>query len=78
MSKPYRARIKKSEKKDYHLDALSQTYDNPSKAIDVMMQTKLQEIVSTNQHVTESLLKVVILCGKQGLVIEMTGSIGLS
>ena len=81
VSKPFRAWIKMSEKagvhskKDYHLDALSQMvefvtrYENPSKAIDVMMQTKLQEIVSNNQHVIESLLKVVILCGKQGLAL---------
>ena len=34
-----------------------------------MMQTKLQETLNS-QHVIESLLKIVILCGKQGLALR--------
>lgn len=60
-------------RKDYHLAALSKMkeflirYENPSKAVDVMLHTKLQE---HNQHVIDSLPKVVILCGKQGLALR--------
>ena len=63
-------------RKDYHLAALSKMeefiirYEHPSKAVDVTLQTKLQETMDHNQHVIESLLKVVILCGKQGLALR--------
>ena len=82
VTKPFRAWIKMSEKvgihakKDYHLAALSKMdefigrYENQSKAIDVMLHTKLMERLEHNQHVIESLLKVVILCGKQGLALR--------
>ena len=81
VTKPFRAWTKMSEKvgiharKDYHLAALSRMeeflnrYENPSKAVDVMLCTKLQETMDRNQSVIESLLKVV-LCGKQGLALR--------
>ena len=74
VTKPFRAWIRMSEKagiharKDYHLVALSKMeeflsrHENPSKAVDVLLHTKLQETMEQNQHVIESLLKVVIFC----------------
>ena len=56
-------------RKDYHLVALSKMeefliwHENPAKTVDVMLHSKLQETMKHNQHVIESLLKVVILCG---------------
>ena len=82
VTKPFRAWTKLSErvgthaKKDFHLVALSNMeeflvcYEDPSKAVDVLLHTKLQETMANNQHVIESLFRVVILCGKQGLAFK--------
>ena len=45
-------------------------YKTPSMAIDAQMQTATQKQMEENQKVIESLFKVIILCGKQGLALR--------
>ena len=45
-------------------------YENPTQAVDVMLQSRMQQIMERNQHVIETLLKIVLLCGKQGLAFH--------
>ena len=58
---------------EYHLAAVAKMkdfinrYENPTQAVDVTLQSRMQQIMERNQHVIESLLKIVLLCGKQGL-----------
>lgn len=58
-------------KRPYHRDAMVAMaefiarYKNPSLAIDVAMNSRLSQTMEANIKVVESLLKVVILCGKQ-------------
>ncbi len=42
-------------------------YESPSQAIDAVLNSQLRQTMETNQKVVESLLRIVILCGKQGL-----------
>lgn len=63
-------------KRPYHRDAMVAMaefiarYKNPSLAIDVAMNSRLSQTMEANIKVVESLLKVVILCGKQGLALR--------
>lgn len=63
-------------KREYHLVSVSKMsdfincYKNPSRAIDVQMQTATQKRMEENQKVIGSLFKVVLLCGKQGLALR--------
>ena len=60
----------------YHLRAMTKMkefidrYENPSQAVDVMMQSQLQQTMARNQLVIESLLRIVLFCGKQGLAFR--------
>lgn len=45
-------------------------YENPNQAISVIMDSELQRVMETNQKVLESLIKIVLLCGKQGLALR--------
>ncbi len=74
-------------KMDYHLVSLTKMaellarFQNPSEAINVMFDKEAQKGMEDNQKVIESLLKMVMLCGKQGLLsvaIEMTILFGQS
>ena len=62
--------------KNYHLSSMARMteflarYENPSQSISVIMDTELQRLMETNQKVLESLIKLVLLCGKQGLALR--------
>ena len=58
---------------EYHLRAMVKfidRYESPSQAVDVMMQSQLQQMMARNQLVIESLLRIVLFCGKQGLAFR--------
>ena len=81
-SKPFNAWIKMSEKaawhakKDYHLTAMTRMkefltqYENPSQVIHTLLDSKAKRMMESNQKVIESLLKIVLLCGMQGLTLR--------
>ena len=58
---------------DYHLTAMAKmseflaTYNNPSEAIDMRLDSQAQKQLEVNKQVIESLFKVVMLMGKQRL-----------
>ena len=60
---------------DYHLTAVAamagflRCYETPAQAIDVVMNSQFSQIIERNEKVIESLLKIIILCGKQGLTL---------
>ena len=82
VNKPFKSWIKMSQKANghaklhYHLAAMSQMseflarYENPSMAIGTVLDTESQQIMNSNHKVIESLLKIVMLCGKQGLALH--------
>ena len=82
VSTPYRAWIKMSEKanthakNDYHLFSMTKMseflvrYENPSLGVDTLLDNESRMIMENNKKVIESLLKTVILCGKQGLALH--------
>ena len=45
-------------------------YENPSREISTILDSETQCIMEGNEKVLESLLKIVILCGKQGLALR--------
>ena len=48
-------------------------YENPSLAISTVVDTESQRIINSNHKVIESLLKIMMLCGKQGLALRGHG-----
>ena len=62
--------------KNYHLSSMTRMteflarYENPSQSISVIMDSELQRVMDTNQKVLESLIKIILLCGKQGLALR--------
>ena len=62
--------------RSYHLSSMTRMteflarYENPSESISVIMDSELQRVIETNQKVLESLIKIVLLCGKQGLALR--------
>ena len=62
--------------KNYHLSSMTRMteflaqYENPSQSISVIMDSELQRVMETNQKVLESLIKIILLCGKQGLALR--------
>ena len=62
--------------RSYHLSSMTRMteylaqYENPSESISVIMDSELQRVIETNQKVLESLIKIVLLCGKQGLALH--------
>ena len=81
VTKPYTAWIKMSQKaathaKDYHLISMTKMgefiaqYENPALAISTIVNSSTQQFMENNQKVVESLLKIVLLCGKQGLALR--------
>ena len=58
---------------DYHLTSLTKmsvfvrTYKNPSEAVITRLDSQVQKRLGENQQVIESLFRIVILLGKQGL-----------
>ena len=63
-------------KKDYHLFAMTKMneylsrYENPSRTVNTLLDNESRRIVENNRKVVESLLKIVLLCGKQGLALR--------
>ena len=63
-------------KRDYHLTAMIRLkefltrYKNPTKSIDVAFERETQQRIEHNQKVLESLFRIVLLCGKQGLPLR--------
>lgn len=82
VTKPFNSWVKMSHKatthakKDYHLTAMTTMeeflvrYRNPTQAVGAILEKESRQIMETNQKVIESLLKVVMLCGKQGLALH--------
>ena len=68
--------------KSYHLSSMTRMteflarYMNPSQSISMIMDSELQRVMDTNQNVLESLIKIVLLCGKLFVVTMMTKSVG--
>ena len=62
--------------KSYHLSSMTRMseflahYENPSQSISVIMDREMQRVMDTNQKVLESLIKIVLLCGRQGLALR--------
>ena len=62
--------------KEYHRTAVAITieflarFEDPSKSIDTILDAETQRITDSNQKVIESLLRIVLLCGKQGLALR--------
>ena len=82
MTKPFKSWGKVFQKasthgtKNYHLSSMTRKteflarYENPSQSISVIMDSELQRVIETNQKVLESLIKIILLCGKQGLALR--------
>lgn len=45
-------------------------YRNPSRCVYVALSTQLSQIMERNTKAIESLFKIVIFCGKQGLALR--------
>ena len=62
--------------KNYQLSSMTRMteflarYENPSQSISVIVDSELQRVMDTNQKVLESLIKIILLCGKQGLALR--------
>ena len=82
VSSPFKKWRKMSEKAnahgklEYHLASLAKMseflarYENPSQAIDNILLTETQKRISNNENVIRSLLKIVLLMGKQGIAFR--------
>ena len=74
--------MKKSERasaharKDFHLTAMTKMdeflarYENPSHAVHTVLDSEVKWVMESNKNVIESLLKIVMLCGMQGLALR--------
>ena len=52
------------------MDEFLVRYKNPSQSISAIVNTETQKVMSNNTKVIESLLKIILLCGKQGLSLR--------
>ena len=63
-------------KNGYHRNAMAimaeflARYESPSQAVDAVLNSQTRQTMETNEKVIESLLRIVILCGKQGLALR--------
>ena len=85
VTKPFNSWVNKSQKmnshakQDCHLTSTTKMnefltrFEHPSEAINIKFDNEARKRMEDNQTVTESLLKVVMLCGKDlpSVVIEM-------
>lgn len=79
---PFKSWVNKSQKMasharlEYHMTSCSKmseflsTYEHPSEAVNTRLDSQVQQQLKDNQNVIESLLKVVLLLGKQGLAFR--------
>ena len=69
-------RASEHAKNGYHCNAMAMMaeflarYESPSQAVDALLDSQLRQTMEANQKVIESLLRIVILCGKQGLPLR--------
>ena len=82
VTKPFKTWPKKTQalsthaKASYHAASLAKMsefvkrYKNPSQAIDTKLSSQAQKTIEENKKVIESLLHIVMLCGKQGLALR--------
>ena len=82
VTKPFKSWVNKSQKMDvhakadYHMTAMTQMneflvwFQSPSEAINVVFDKEAQKRMVDNQKVVEALLKVIMLCGRQGLALR--------
>ena len=62
--------------KEYHRSAMTRMseflawYEDPSQSVDTMLDSQAQRVIDRNKQVIESLFRVGILCGKQGLAMQ--------
>ncbi len=52
------------------MDEFLARYIDPSLGVDMLLDSVSQRIIEKNRSVIESLMKIVILCGKQGLALR--------
>ena len=52
------------------MDEFLVRYKNPSQSISAIVNTETQKVMSNNTKVIESLLKIILLCGKQSLSLR--------
>ena len=45
-------------------------YQSPSQSVGTLLDTQAQRVMDANQKVIQSLFRIVILCGKQGLALR--------
>lgn len=61
---------------DYHQTSVSRMsefvsrYEHPTTAINVLMDPAAKQLIDRNKTVIESLLKITMRCGKQGLPVR--------
>ena len=82
VTSPFRSWTKISVKanmhagKAYHSSAITKMreflarYQSPSQSVGTLLDTQAQRVMDANQKVIQSLFKIVILCGKQGLALR--------
>jgi len=82
VSSPFKMWVVQSQKMlahaklGYHLTAMARMqeyltrYAHPATAIDVASNRKVQQNMENNVNVLESLFKIVLLCGKQGIALR--------
>lgn len=59
--------------KEYHQQAMTKVrarYEDPSQSFDTILDSQARKIMDSNVKVIESLFKIAILCGKQGLALR--------
>ena len=84
VNKPFKQWVKQSSKFEshaktqYHLSSLAkmsefiQRHKKPEKVIDTQYNKQHQDRMECNQKVIETLLKIIIFCGKQGFGLSRT------
>ena len=81
VTKPFKSWIKMAEKAnahakhDYHLMSIAKMSEfldrhrNPALTITAHVDKEKQKVMENNKRVIESLFKIVLLCGKQGIAL---------
>ena len=82
VTKPFNSWVKMSERSkahmqlEYHqtcatrMSEFVSRYKHPSTAVNIILDTAAKRLTDKNKRVIESLLKIIMLCGKQGLPLR--------
>ena len=82
VTKPFKSWVKWCDKMEaharlaYHMAAMTKMdefvvqFEHPSETIDTQLNRETQEKMEENKKVIESLLRIVMLCGKQGIALH--------